>query len=202
MNSGQMMLVMGAMALLSVVTLNINGMIVGSVITGTEMEATLNAVSLAQTLLDEILVKDFDEKCYDHVHNVVVRRFNPDEMSVFLGPDNITTDRVLVWDSTLVSKQAYDDVDDYNQYSRITYDNRLGYFYSYVTVYYVKEDDFDDHTTDRTFAKRINVLVANAVMIKKENKTVNLPDLMKTISGLDKIMPIQMSDLSIYRRYF
>jgi len=65
-----MLTVLGALALLSLVSLSINTMIVGKTTTMLDAEAQLNAISIAQSMIDEIMTKSYDaatvsEKVYD-----------------------------------------------------------------------------------------------------------------------------------------
>ncbi|MEX0736354.1 MAG: hypothetical protein WD182_02860, partial [Bacteroidota bacterium] len=70
MGTGQSMLVLGAFTMLSILSLNVNRMMFSSVLLGLEMEATLNAVSYGQNMLDEILAKSFDEKTADNLEKL------------------------------------------------------------------------------------------------------------------------------------
>src|SRR5512147_3077970 len=60
MNTGQMMLVLGALMLLSMLSLSVNSMFIDKTTTMLDAEANLNAVSIAQSMLDEIMVQSYD----------------------------------------------------------------------------------------------------------------------------------------------
>ncbi len=66
MNTGQVMFIHGAFAMLSMLALNVNRTMIGSLVLGLEMEATLNAFSIGQSMLDEVMQKNFDEKTFSN----------------------------------------------------------------------------------------------------------------------------------------
>src|SRR3972149_8129854 len=62
MNTGQMMLVIAAFAMLSTLALGINGTIINTMALSLQSEMAMNAHAFAQSMLDEILTKWYDEK--------------------------------------------------------------------------------------------------------------------------------------------
>ncbi|MEX2115483.1 MAG: hypothetical protein WEB37_01240, partial [Bacteroidota bacterium] len=62
MSTGQMMLVIGAFAMLATLALSINGTIMNTMSLSLESEMAMNAHAYAQSMLDEILTKWFDER--------------------------------------------------------------------------------------------------------------------------------------------
>ncbi len=60
MNTGQMMLVIGALALLSTITLSVNSALMDSEAISVEAKAGILAVSLCQTRVEETVAADFD----------------------------------------------------------------------------------------------------------------------------------------------
>jgi hypothetical protein len=183
MNTGQMMLVIGALALLSVSVLNINGMIIGTQLVGFEMESTLNAVSIAQTLLDEVIIKEFDE------NSITQRVYTPTNMTPTANFGRETGETIIGADTMYLSRTRFDDVDDYHNYTRNVTDPRMGVFTVISTVSYIVETNFDQTTTAQTFIKQITVSVTNPYMIKQQNDP-------------SQVVPVVMKDLAIYRRYF
>ncbi len=179
---GQMMLVIFAFTMLSILALSINATMIGSVATGLEAQAQLNALSMAQSLLDEILAKSYDE-------NVTggVRVFNASGFTVpaSFGPDG-AGEAIAGVDSTYRSKTRFDDVDDYHNYRRAVYDEVLGWFDITSTISYASETYPDSLLSTRTHFKVVTV-------------TVEHPNLPK--DG-DKIIPVVLKDIAIYRRYF
>src|SRR5712672_1725508 len=130
MNTGQMLLVLGALVLISMVSITVNSMIVSKTSTMLEMEADLNAVSLAQSMLDEALKKDYDlatvggVKIYDSTAFTSSGGLGPSgtEIGNVSLPDSIRRPGLNLppsIDSTFRSDKYYNDVDDYNGYKRI-----------------------------------------------------------------------------------
>jgi hypothetical protein len=187
MNSGQSVLTIGAFVVLSTMTLNVNTMLTDTGTTGLEMEATLDGISVAQSTLDEILTKDFDQ------HTTAgARAFSPDALtptSAF-GPDG-TGQGITGLDSSSTSvfqsQAKFDDVDDYNGYFRKVWNPRFGWFDVSVGVSYADEDNANVTQTDRSFYKKVTVRVSH-------------PNLVKDINN--NVIPLVVQDLAVYRRYF
>ncbi len=186
MQTGQTMLVIAAFALLSTLTLAINATMITTATMGLEMEASLNALSVAQSMLDEILMKDFDEKTTNN-HRVftydgmtAVSALGPDLGEAISGVDSSRTG-----DFQSVSK--FDDVDDYNGYVRMAWNSRLGWFTVRDSVVYVNELDPNTVSSTRTWEKRLTVQVTNYSMPKDLNGNV---------------LPYTLQDLAIYRKYY
>jgi hypothetical protein len=188
-NTGQSFLVIGAFVLLSTLTLNVNATLINTSSTGLEMEATLDAVSIAQTLLDEILVREFDEKTVGGI-----RIYSPNDMTPSYslgveGSEAIVGDHGVDTSKTgkFESKTKFDDVDDYKGYQRKAWNPRFGWFNVSVRVSYVDEDDPNDATTHRSFYKRVTI-------------TVTQPNLVKDMNN--NVIPYVVQDLAVYRKYF
>lgn len=181
-----MMLVIGAFAMLATLALSINGTIINTMSLSVESEMAMNAHAFAQSMLDEILTKWFDEKA------ISTKIYNYSDMtpSGSFGP-NFGEFLSLVggYDVTFQSLTKYDDVDDYHKYKRkIT--NNLGWVFTLVdSIDYVYEgqDSTDIRSSSQTFYKRISVYVYNDNMAKDD---------------AGRIIPIVMKDFSVYRRYF
>lgn len=184
MNTGQMMLVIGAFAMLSLLTLSINATIVNSLSLTAESEMILNAHAFAQSMLDEILTKSFDERTTGGQ-----RAYKPSDLT---APEQLGTDykeHLSGVDTTYLSRSKFDDVDDYHKYRRKV-QNALGWEFLLIdSVHYVKEhqDSLDVVSSTQTFIKRITVYVYNN----------HLP---KDLNG--NIVPLVMRDLAVYRRFF
>jgi hypothetical protein len=206
MNSGQGMLVIGAFALLATLTLSINRTLLSTTNLGFEMESTLNALSFAQSMMDEILLSDFDEqtttgvKVYNASDFRALASFGPDA-GTYVG-SSATVEQAITWYDTVItagnilagtittdfkSKVYYDDVDDYHDYKRYADDEKMGRFTIRDTVQYVNEDYPDDAVTTQTQHKRIIVNIQHFSMVKDNNGTV---------------IPVRLLDLSVYRRFF
>ncbi len=190
MNSGQSFLVIGAFAILSTMTLNVNGSLVHTSTLGLEMEATLDAVSIAQTMMDEILTQEFDQETLGGAR---VISFGDLTSSANFGPDGsserINGDYGIDTSSTgdFESRNKFNDVDDYHGYTRKTWNPRFGWFTVGTRVSYVNEDDPSEALSNQTFYKCITV-------------TVTHPNLVK--DSRDNVIPYVSQNLAVYRRYF
>lgn len=187
MNSGQSVLTIGAFVVLSSMTLNVNTQLTDTGTTGLEMEATLDGISIAQSTLDEILTKDFDQHTTGGV-----RAYSPDDLTASgaFGPDGppqMITGLDSSSSSVFQSQTKFDDVDDYNGYTRKVWNTRFGWFDVSVGVNYANEDNPNTSQTTRSFYKRVSVRVTHPNLVKDRNNNV---------------IPLIVQDLAVYRRYF
>jgi hypothetical protein len=190
MQSGQTFLIIGAFVLLSTMTLNVNSTLIVTGTTGLEMEATLDAMSIGQTMADEILTQDFDQKAtggirvYSTDSLTTITNFGPDGIAETIsgnqGIDTSSTDNFQ-------SLTRFNDVDDYNGYTRKSWNPRFGWFTLTVKVDYVNEDNPYIVLTSQSFYKRVTV-------------TVTHPNLGKDLKN--NVMPVILQDLAVYRRFF
>jgi hypothetical protein len=187
MNTGQTMLVMGAFSLLSIVTLGINRTILSSSTLGIQMEANLNALSLGQGLLDEIMSRDFDQnvtggnRVFSYSAMTSTGGLGPDGSGeIIFGNDSSYT-------GTFQSRSKFNDVDDYNNYSRKFYDTRLGWFTMRAAVTYIDEINPNTVSTSQTWQKKIIVTITNFSMPQDLNGNA---------------LTYTLSDIAVYRKYF
>ena len=190
MNSGQSFLVIGAFVVLSTLTLNVNSSLIMTTTTGLEMEATLSAVSIAQTMTDEVLTRDFDQKTtsgkriYEAHDLTYSSEFGPDGIAEqIIGDNAVDTSRTDGFES----KTKFNDVDDYEGYVRKSWNPRFGWFNVTVHVEYVDEDNPDAPSGGRTFYKCVTVEVMHPSLVKDAN---------------NEVIPYVIKDLAVYRRYF
>lgn len=175
MNTGQMLLVIGALALLSTLTLAVNSTIINKYQMIYEAEATIDAISLGQALLDEALAEEFDEKTTGGNKVYVQSALTPIGS---LGPD--AGESIVGFDSTYLSVLRFDDFDDFHNYKRIATTPRMGRFTITSTVLYVTSANPDQPASSQTYQKKLIV-------------TVSHPSLK---------VPVPVSDVAIYRRYY
>jgi hypothetical protein len=173
-----MMLVLGALMLLSMLSLSVNSMFIDKTTTMLDAEANLDAVSIAQSMIDEIMTKSYDAA------TISAKVYSADQFTAAsgLGPNSSEAAQVGTPDAAtpFASVAAFSDVDDYNNYRRTVANPRLGNFTVIDTVFYVLETNPDTKTTSRTFHKKIVVTVKHRNMLR----------------------PLQISDIAVYRRYF
>lgn len=182
MGTGQMMLIIGALALLGTLSLAVNSTIFNKYSLIYEAEATIDAISVGQAMLDEALSKRFDK-----ADTGLVKIFYTTTLTAshLLGPEtgekNWTgVDSLGGAFTNFRSVSRFNDFDDYHGYERVVYTPRMGRFYLRDSVFYVPDNNPDGFTTTRTFQKKMIVTVHH------RNLTV----------------PVRVADIAIYRRYF
>lgn len=172
-----MLTVLGAITLLSLVSLSINTMIIGKTTTMLEAEAQLNAISIAQSMIDEVMVKAYD------AGTVSAKIYSASGFTAAAGLGCSGSEGSIVTQPDTYpykSPQGYNDVDDYHRYRRTVFTPRMGNFDVIDTVHYVVETSPDTKATTQTFFKKVVI-------------TVRHPNMSS---------PLQMSDVAVYRRYF
>ena len=144
MNTGQSLMTIGALFLLSLASLRFNSTVLENTTVETENKVYLTAFSLADDLIEEIKQKAFDEKTID---------FQAINESQLTYPPNKETGEVWPY---------FDDVDDYNNYIKpVSLPNVEDYTVS-CTVNYCTANGDDIFT--QSFYKKVNVEVTSKYM--------------------------------------
>jgi len=146
MNGAQQLLAIAAIFLLTTLILNVNRSTTDKIITTYSNESFITGTGIAQSMIDEIIVKSFDENTVD---KPVFETSSLTPSSSF-GPDGSETDY-----------RDFDDIDDYDGYTKTESTDRMGDFNIQVHVGYVLPDNLEQETSQRTFTKRIKVMVTN-----------------------------------------
>lgn len=107
MNMGQMMLAVMAMSLLGLIILSANSSLLDNEQVVMDSEFGVASISLATSLMEEVLGKAFDEACAD----TTVGTINDLTPIISLGPDASE-----VYRSTDSSSTDFDDVDDFQSF--------------------------------------------------------------------------------------
>ena len=146
------MLTIGALVLFMVAVLNANRVIVSSDSQALKSEQYVEAAAIARSIFGELRLKSFDQNATD---------------SSVLTPVAFTSPALLGREATEVfslpetgafkSPSKYNDIDDYNNYTRKVPVSTSAYDVL-VRVYYVKESDYSPSTT-ATYLKQIDVTV-------------------------------------------
>jgi hypothetical protein len=176
-----MLLIIGALSLLSVLTLNVNGTFLMAINTSLEAQAQLNAYSYGQSLMDEILAKSFDEgtvagnSVFDTDAFTQPKNFGPDAGEMLPGIDSLNH-----------SVDFFDDVDDYHAYTRVIRDSVMDYYTITSQITYTSDQDLDSEVSFRTYLKSITVRVSH-------------PNLPKNESG--QVIPVILKEITVSRRY-
>jgi len=151
MSGAQHLLAIAAILLLTTLILNVHRSTGEKILITYTNESVITGTGVAQSMMDEITVKAFDENTVYH--------------PVF-DADSLTAINFLGTDLNEYSKTDYDDMDDYQNFQDTVTTNRMGEFYVKVLVAYVDPNDLENISSIRTFTKRIKVMVTN----------FNLPD--------------------------
>ncbi len=198
-----MLLVIFALALLATVTITINSMLEQKTRSMLEIEADLNAISLAQSMLDEIMTCAYDDsvengqKIFDSTRFVPAAYFGPRgaEVSNVPQPDTLrmpAPGQMPNIDTTYKSAKYYHDVSDYHRYKRLAFTPSMATFSIIDTVIYVQELNPDVKSTHQTFFKKIVISVRHPNMYPP-----NIP-----YKQWDGPICVQLSNVAVYRRYF
>lgn len=145
--AGNQFLTLGAIALLSLISLRFNTSVLENRTSETENKIYLTAFSLADDLIEEIKQKAFDEE------TVEWRAINVSELT--------PTNSFGPVDPGEYSVTDFDDIDDYNGYSKIISLPNAENYSVVSTVNYVTENDQDLICQDQTFYKRVTIQVSS-----------------------------------------
>lgn len=154
---GNLLITLGAMSLIGLLILTtINGLS-NNEITISESEFVITGVSLAQSLIDEIKTKAFDQVEITGTIN------SPNDLSSTLGPES--GENISMPDTSgnqvFASLTIYNDVDDYNGYSRLVNTDIAENFLLTCQVQYVSVSNPENVSGSRTYCKRISVTVTS-----------------------------------------
>jgi len=142
----QSLLSIGALLILSLLSVQFNSSVLGNNTTEIENKVYLTAFSLADDLIEEIKEKAFDEKTKDF-QAIAVNQLTPANTLTFESGES--------WPN-------FDDIDDYNGYQKeIDLPNAEGYNLT-CKVNYV-DSDGDDITTQSYF-KKVTITVTSKYM--------------------------------------
>lgn len=149
MNNIQSLLTIGAIALFSLISVRFNSTVLENTTVEVENKIYLTAFSLADDLIEEIKQKAFDEE------TIVFRSINPTELTPFneFGAD--------LGESSV---NDFDDIDDYNGYSKTISLPHAEGFQLTSQVRYVLANDPELNSLSQTFFKRVEVQVINDYM--------------------------------------
>lgn len=148
MNGVQMMLVLGALTLLSVLVLTLNRAKLFSDRQMSNAEYVMAATAVGQTLINEISTKEFDAATAN----------NPEaEVSSFTAPRSLGHGS---WESY----PNFNDVDDFNRYTTTVSTPRAGDFQLSCLVQYVNPSSPDAPVSYRTRTKRVTVTITSPLM--------------------------------------
>lgn len=109
-------------------------------------KSTIVANGLAQSIIEEIQTKAFDEKT---IHNPV------------WNTNSLTSSGTLGKDFGESLNTQFDDVDDYKGYSTSINIDKVGTFALNVNIYYVQQMNPDVPSGTQTYSKLVRVSISN-----------------------------------------
>jgi len=146
MNTGQMLLTIGAVILLGMTVITVNSTFSQHGMVLEKTEVGVYATSLATSLIQEATGRAFDENTVDTVAN---------STTDFTLPGNIGPETGEVY-------PAFDDFDDYDGLVRTVDVQGTDIFTVWSTVRYVADNNPNSTSTNRTYHKRIDIAVAGS----------------------------------------
>jgi len=146
MNSGHMLLTIAGVILLSNLILNVHKANTERMIATYTSESVINASGLAQSIIDMIQSKAFDE----HTTEAAVWQLDSLTAAINLGPE-----------SGEYKHTEFDDIDDYNNYSTTISLDRMGDFDINVNVCYVSIANPQVKSSTATYSKEIELSIIN-----------------------------------------
>lgn len=153
MHTGQMLLVLGAIVIFSMIVLNVNKALLNSTEMSLEAESTVTATTLAQSIITEITSKAFDT----YTANSTVE--SVDELTSAYGLGRAWSENITVDDTNLDDYSDLNDIDDFNGHSDVVNTPRFGDYTLSMEVKYVNPSNPDQVVYTRTWMKRIKVTV-------------------------------------------
>jgi len=145
MNTGQMIMALGAMLLLSTIILRVNTAKLTNESVRDEAQFGVLANSIATSIIEQAHNKAFDEKSDTNSITSLI------QLSSVLGPETGETE------------STFNDFDDYNGFSKRDSTMLSAVFDISCSVTYVKPDNILGSTTDRTWHKKITVTITRPV---------------------------------------
>jgi hypothetical protein len=163
--SNSLLLVLGAMLLLTLFTLSANGIMANSELASSQSEFNLTAVSVGESIIEEAKAKAFDQATVmgDSGHTLLTAMADPASLGAE-GASELTVSSssapdVNVPDAGFLSPRTYNDIDDYNNYVRVVSTARTSDLRVEVGVQYASPTCPDSIQTTRTFCKLMTVKV-------------------------------------------
>ena len=145
MSGVQMMLVLGAITLLSLLVLNLNGSLLSSDDQMAQAEYTMAATSVGQMMLAKIASKEFDAA-------TVTDQFA--DPSTFTSPSGLGHAPGEIYPN-------FNDVDDFHRFTTAVSTPRAGVFNVACLVDYVQPDNPDVPASVQTRTKRVRVAISS-----------------------------------------
>jgi hypothetical protein len=173
-----MLISIATLTLLGLFMLSANNVVSNNQKLSGQSEHSLTALSLAQSLMDEMKSKSFDKQTVNPFSVIVsASSFTP---AVNFGPDSL---EMLSYPDRADSSQQYrsastfNDLDDYRRYVRVVNTPRAqGYTVRVDSIYYVNANDPREFSNTQTYCKRIDIsVICPAIAMNKLGNGDDLP---------------------------
>ena len=148
MNTGQMLMTIGALVLLSTLFLRVNTNYLHNSTTANKSKFEILAASLANSVIEEASDKAFDNNTVDNSATALTDLTLPDSLGVDDGDEY----------------PNFNDVDDYNGFTKTDSTLPSAVFHLSCTVNYVNQSTPDIISYTRTWTKKISVIVTSQSM--------------------------------------
>jgi MSHA pilin protein MshD len=145
MNTGQMIMTLGAMLLLSTIMLRVNTTTLTNESVRDEAQYGVLANSIATSIIEQAQSKAFDEE--SDTTNITAYT----QLSSVLGPESGETE------------SNFDDFDDYNGFTKRDSSMKSAVFDIACSVVYVEPNNILGSTSNRTWNKKITVTVTRPI---------------------------------------
>lgn len=145
MNTGQMIMTLGAMLMLSIIMLRVNTANLTNESVRDEAQYGVLANSIATSIIEQAQSKAFDEQT--DTNNVT----STNQLTSVLGPETGETEL------------TFDDFDDYNGFTKRDSSMKSTVFDISCSVVYVEPNNILGSTTNRTWHKKITVTITRPV---------------------------------------
>lgn len=143
--NGRQLLVLGSLILLANIVISCSDTYNNEVTASNMNETALIGSGIAESILDEVQLRAFDENTIGGAVDAAVELTSP----ASLGPDLES------------SSNFFDDIDDYDNYIHTIVTDDLGDFGIAVDVYYIQAELPGIESTTRTFTKQVDVTITN-----------------------------------------
>jgi len=195
MNLGQILLIVLALALLATLQLTINSTILRASLITMDNEARIDAISVAQAMIDEINARSFDSSTVSKVVHFTTE-LTP---RIRFGPESGESTVPAYDQEPFKSQTVFNDIDDYHRYTRLDHSSTLGTFLVRDSIIYVMSTNQDVYSATPTWYKKIFVVVKNPNLVDSIIVSSSIRDMPKRVSYMrDSIM---IKSLAVYREY-
>ena len=145
MNTGQMIMTMGAMILLSTIVLRVNTLNLTNESIRDQAQYGVLATSIATSIIEAAQSKSFDEKTDSNSVSLLT------ELSTVLGPESGEIE------------STFNDFDDYNGFTKRDSTMPSTIFDIACQVVYITPDNIEGSTTNRTWNKKLIVTITRPI---------------------------------------